>query len=429
MRKFLLVPGAAVLAAVSVAGGFWAGAGKPDLPAFLALGRVALLDEPAGVEVALGGPPAPGERKILYYRNPMGLPDISYEPKKDSMGMDYLPVYADEANDAGSVTVSPARIQTLGVRTEPVVRRPMVRTIRSVATIEPDERRMAMVTPRVEGWVERLHVNETGRDVAQGEPLMDVYSPELQRAQANYLLAITGDRPEDLDGGRLRLISLGLSEAQVERLRISGRIQRTITIPAPASGTVLEKAALEGMMFRPGDPLFTIADLSVVTVMIDVFEQDISVLREGADATIAVTAYPGEAFKGRVDRIYPALDSETRTVRVRITLDNQQGRLRGGMLATAEITAILGGDAVAVPDSAVIDSGRRKLVFVETGPGSFRPTEIRTGRRSEGYIEVLTGLAGGERVVVGANFLIDAESNIKAALAAFSAGSAPEARP
>ncbi len=395
----------------------------PVLPPLGARSEAAPAPETPAASAAGGG------RRILYYRNPMGLPDTSPVPKKDSMGMDYTPVYADETADDGSIGISPARLQTMGVRTAPASRQVMTRSIRAIGTIATDERRSAMVTPRVEGWIEHLYVNETGRGVAEGEPLMEVYSPDLLRAQSDYLLAVTSGRSGDLEGGRFRLVNLGLSDPQIDRIRASGRILRTIQIPAPIGGTVLSKTAIEGMMFRPGDPLFRIADLSTVVVLIDVFEQDVGLLRQGLPVSVTIAAYPGETFQGSVDRIYPALETATRTAKVRITLPNPDGRLRIGMLATAEVAAPTSGgnEVVSVPAAAVVDSGERRTVFVETGAGRFKPVEVRTGARADGRVEILSGLSGTETVVDGATFLIDAESNMRAAIAAFAAEPGQEA--
>jgi membrane fusion protein, copper/silver efflux system len=218
--------------------------------------------------------------------------------------------------------------------------------------LTPDERRQATVTSRFEGWIERLHVNETGRNVTRGEPLMEVYSPELLRAQAEYLASHASRRPGDPDTARVRLLNLGLSEAQIDGIRAAGRASRTVIIPAPIAGTVLAKSAVQGMMFRPGDPLFSLADLSVVAVMADVYEQDAGALRAGQPASVGIAAFPGEAFEGVVDRIYPALDPTTRTARVRVMLPNRGGRLLGGMLAAVEIAAPVaeGREVVAVAD-------------------------------------------------------------------------------
>jgi Cu(I)/Ag(I) efflux system membrane fusion protein len=362
-----------------------------------------------------------GPRRILYYRNPMGLPDISPTPKKDPMGMDYIPVYADGNEDPGAVAVSPARVQTLGVRTQSVERRALTRTLRTIGTLAADERRTWIVAPRFEGWIEVLHANETGQTVRKGEPLMEVYSPELLRAQADFLVSVGSNRPGDLQAGRNRLLNLGLSDPQIDMVRASGRILRSLPIPAPATGTVVAKTALSGMMFRPGDSLFTIVDLSKIVVMADVFESDLGALDMNARAAVQVKGYPGETFEGVVDRIYPTLEAATRTGRVRVTIDNPQGRLKPQMLAAVEIavSATAGKPVLAVPASSVIDGGASKAVLVEVGEGKFKPVSIRTGRRADGFVEVLEGLKGEEKVVTGANFLIDAESNLKAALAAF----------
>ena len=403
-------------------------AGDPSAPAPRAAAANETVEPVPPATAAATARRESGERRILYYRNPMGLPDVSPVPKKDSMGMDYIPVYSDEATDDGSVGISPARLQTLGVRTEPAERRILARTIRAVGTVAVDERRQATVTSRFEGWIERLHANETGRDVARGEPLMEVYSPELLRAQSDYLAGQATRRPGDPDVGRMRLLNLGLSEAQIDAIRAAGRATRTLTIPAPIAGTVLAKTALQGMMFRPGDPLFSLADLSAVAVMTDVYEQDAGALRAGQPATVTIAAFPGESFQGVVDRIYPALETATRTARVRVMLSNPERRLRLGMLATVEIAAPVadGREVVAVPAAAVLDGGRRRVVLVELGGGRFRPAEVRTGARAGGRVEILEGLSGDERVVVGANFLIDAESNMRSALAAFTAAAPGE---
>jgi membrane fusion protein, copper/silver efflux system len=394
--------------------------------------EIAAVLPPIKVQQAAVQEPAGSRKgKIKYYRNPMGLPDTSPVPKKDSMGMDYIPVYEDEDEGGGTIAVSPARVQTLGVRTEAVARRPLVRTVRAVGVIAADERLTTVVAPRVEGWIETLHANETGRVVARGEPLMSVFSPELLRAQSDFLLAARGTRPGDLEAGRYRLLNLGLSNQQVEEVRESGRVLRAIEVPAPASGTVVAKTALAGMMFKPGDALFTIADLTRIVTMAEVYEIDLGFVRTGTPAVVRVNAYPGAEFRGTVDRIYPVLSESTRTAKVRVTIDNADGRLRPQMLATLDLETSPGdgSDAVLAPVSAVIDSGTRKVVLVATGEGRFRPTEIRTGRRSDGWIEVLEGLAGDERVVTGANFLIDAESNLRAALAAFAEPSGKETQP
>jgi Cu(I)/Ag(I) efflux system membrane fusion protein len=389
-----------------------------------------------------------GKGRILYYRNPMGLPDTSPVPKKDSMGMDYIPVTeGEETDDTGTVKISPDRVQKLGVQSASVETRVLARTIRAVGTVQPDERRLYIVNTKFEGWIERLNVNATGQTVMRGQPLMEVYAPELVVAEREYLLAwrslqdMAGARTEIRNSARQlaeaalqRLQNWDISPDQIKRLERSGTVTRTLTLRAPADGTVMEKMAVEGMRFAAGDPLYRIADLSTVWVNADVFEQDIGALRIGQEAKIEVSAYPGAAFTGTVDFIYPTVSQETRTGKVRIVVRNTDGHLKTGMYANVAIEAGIGDRPVlAVPDSAVIDSGTRQAVLIERGGGKFEPREVKLGAHADGFYEVRQGLSAGERVVVSANFLIDAESNLRAALKGFtppdSAGGKPQPPP
>ena len=372
-------------------------------------------------------------RKVLYYRNPMGLPDTSPVPKQDSMGMDYTPVYADEEASVGQVKISPDKVQKLGVRTEPAALRELVRTVRAVGQFQLDERRQHTVTTKFEGYIENLHVNATGQPVKRGQPLMQVYSPELVSAQEEYLIAWNGRQSlkngteESLVGiGQLaesalkRLRNWDISDAQLQRLQRDGKATRTLTLYAPAGGVVLEKAAVQGMRFMPGEPLFKIVDLSVIWLLADVFEQDLALVHVGQSVKISVDAYPEKELIGKIAYIYPTVTPETRTAKVRVELANTDGILRPDMYASVQLVS--GHDkakALTVPDSAVIDSGTRQVVLVQRAEGLFEPREVKLGMRSDGYAEVLQGLSEGENVVVRANFLIDAESNLKSALGSF----------
>ncbi len=371
--------------------------------------------------------------KILYYRNPMGLPDTSPTPKKDSMGMDYIPVYEGEDTGGDQVRISPEKVQKLGVRTEAAQRRVLSRPVRAVGLIAPDERRLFTVTARFEGWIERLLVNSTGQTVKRGQPLMAVYSPELVSAQREYLLASGGLRalsessPETREGmnqlaetALLRLRNWEISADQLERLRKEGQPQQHLLLKAPADGVVLEKTAIQGMRFMPGEMLYRIADLSVLWLVADVFEQDLNLVHPGQEARITINAFPGELFLGKVAFIYPTLNPQTRTAQVRVELPNPKGRLRPAMYASIELAASHSKAAVlTIPTSAVLGSGARQVVLIELGEGRYQPREVRLGLRGDEYVQVLDGLADQERVVVSANFLIDAESNLKAALGSF----------
>jgi Cu(I)/Ag(I) efflux system membrane fusion protein len=380
--------------------------------------------------------PAAGERKILYYRNPMGLPDVSPVPKKDSMGMDYIPVYeGEDSGDGSTVAVSLDRVQRLGVRTETVSPRALGRVIRAAATVQFDERRLAVIAPRFEGWIEKLHLNATGAPVRRGQVLMEVYSPEVAQAEQEYVLAATrqaaseGNVPasrigtETLIAAALdRLSNLAVPEEELQRLQRQRTAKRTITLRSPITGLVVEKAAVAGMRFMAGEPLYRIADTSRMWLIAEVFEQDLGQIAIGQPAKIMLKAFPGRLFEGRIAFVSPTLNRETRSVQVRIEIANPADELKADMYATVELAAAESPTALAVPESAVIDSGRRQVVLVERGGGRYEPRAIRTGARGDGYIEVLDGLQEGETVVVSATFLIDAESNLQAALRAFTAG-------
>jgi Cu(I)/Ag(I) efflux system membrane fusion protein len=372
-------------------------------------------------------PIAKAERKPLYYRNPMGLPDTSPVPKKDAMGMDYVPVYEGEEPASSTViSIGSDKVQKLGVKSEAAALRTLDLTLRAVGRIEVDERRTYAVAPKFEGWVERLYVNTTGQSVAKGQPLFDVYSPELVSAQREHVLALQGVAALKDADGEAQDSMRQLADASAARLRnwgVSGRASggRAQTFHAPVSGVVLEKIAVQGMRFMPGETLYRIADLSAVWVVADVAEQDIARIKVGDAVRIAVDAWPEQRFDGKVDFVYPALDGATRTTPVRIALANPQGQLKPAMFASVEFSLGKGEQVLAIPASAVIDSGARQVALVRLDEGRFEPRELRLGRRGDDYVEVLNGIAEGEQVVTSANFLIDAESNLRAALSGMGA--------
>jgi len=363
---------------------------------------------------------AAGARQILYYRNPMGLPDTSPVPKKDSMGMDYIPVYADDKpDDSGAVVVSPARIQTLGVKTAEVELRAVDAAVRASGRIEIDERAQVVVAPRFEGWIERLHVNALGDPVKKGQPLFTAYSPELQSTGEELRIAEHLARQSAAQDPVASESARRLAEATRARLRnleVAGQAGARQVFHAPVSGVVLEKEAIQGGRFMPGEALFRIADLSKVWIIADVYEQDLARVQRGQSAQVTLEAYPGRSFAARVDYLYPTLDAATRSTRVRLELDNPEGLLRPGMFAQVALAA---GDAtpkVAVPASAIIDDGERRVVLLALDEGRFKPQPVKLGQRGRNTVEVVEGVAAGDRVVVSANFLIDSESQLKAAL-------------
>ena len=421
----------AVLAVVGAAlGGYFAGS--------RARGQATVSTATSPALATSMDPSAAAPRRILYYRNPMGLPDTSSTPKKDPMGMDYVPVYEGEepaANQSGGapqVRISTDKVQKLGVRTEAAAVRPLGRSVLVTGRIEPDERRIAMISPKFEGYVERLHVNATGQFVAKGEPLFEVYSPELVSAQREYVIAMQGvqamkDGGDEAVGGMkqladsslARLRNWDLSPTEISALVSRGEVRRTVTLRSPVSGIVTEKKAFQGMRFMPGEALYQVTDLSSVWVVADVYERDLASVAVGAKASVQLTAYPNQAFDGRITYIYPTLKPETRTVPVRIELANPRQLLKPAMFARVEIPVGSRAAVLTVPDSAVIDTGTRRIVLVQRAEGRFEPREVKLGARSDDYAEVLEGISAGDQVVVSANFLIDAESNLKAAVGAF----------
>lgn len=429
MNRYVKPALAALAVVIALGGGYWWGRQAPHSSPD---------SEPSA---APSKPVAKAERRILYYRNPMGLPDKSPVPKKDPMGMDYVPVYeSDDAPQANGreIRVTPEKVQRLGVRTEAASVRELTQSVRAVGTVQIDERRINTVAPKFEGWIERLHVATTGQQVARGQALMEVYSPDLVSAQQEYLVAARGmqqmqDASPEIQAGMKQLMASALtrlrnwdiSPEELQRLEREGTMRRTVVLRSPVSGVVVEKPALKGMRFMPGEALYQISDLSSLWVVADVFEQDLGLVRPGQAAKITVNAYPGRTFNGKVAFFYPTVTPETRTGKVRIELSNPGGVLKPSMYASVELAAGAARKVLAVPASAVIDSGVRQVVLVRVDEGRFDPREVRLGARANDYVEVLDGVKNGEAVVVAANFLIDAESNLKAALSGFQ--SAPPA--
>ncbi|WP_119304875.1 efflux RND transporter periplasmic adaptor subunit [Dongia deserti] len=371
-----------------------------------------------------------GKGKVLYYRNPMGLPDISYEPKKDSMGMDYIPVYENEAQEDGNVVrISLDKVQKLGVATEAAAVRRLTRTIRATGTLQPDESRQTIVTARFDGWVQRLHVDKTGDMVKPGQAVLELFSPSLRLAQQEYILARRTD-PALAAAAAQRLKTLGLTTAQISALEDAREAPGTIAVIAPEGGQVVEKMAVEGARIMAGEPLYRLVDFSHVWVIAEIYEQDLPSVQPGLPVEVELDAFPGERFQGEVSFIYPNLTPETRTAKIRVELGNADGRLKADMYAAVLVsTDMASADVLSVPESAILDTGRRRAVLVERGEGRYEPREVRLGRRADGHVEILEGLTTGEKVVVSANFLIDAESNLQAALRAFTAGDQPAGAP
>jgi len=328
-----------------------------------------------------------------------------------------------------TVQISPERQQLIGVRIGTVEKRPLQKVIRTNGRVEFDEKRLTTISPKIGGWIEELYVDFTGAPVKKGAPLLTLYSPELVSTQEEYLAALRARQelaaspyPEVAASGnalvesaRRRLRLWDISEEQIRELEQTGQARKSLTLYSPYGGIVLEKMAFKGMRVEPGMALYKLADLTVVWLIADIYEYELPLIRLGQQASINLSYLPGEAFTGKAVFIYPYLDAQTRTARVRFEFANPRGTLKPEMYAGVEITIRLG-DKVAVPEGAIIDTGIRKVAIVEKGAGYFEPRDVKLGTKAGDYYEVLDGLKVGERVVTSANFLIDSESRLKEAV-------------
>lgn len=384
-----------------------------------------------GYMIAGGGPAGrtyaqeQSGRRILYWYDPM-LPDERYPgPGKSSMGMDLVPKYADEGGGEGGIAVSPAIAQSLGIRVARVENRDIAPIVRAVGRVEFDERRLAEVQTLTPGFVERLTVRAEGEPVRAGRVVAEVYSPELLAAQNEYkaLLAVRSSASASLrDAARSRLRLLGMPEPLVRRLEGGGSPRRTYPVVARSSGIVTRIGARPGAQVEPGQSIVTVQGLAQVLVIADVPEASLAGVHRGQPAEITFPAYPGDVRKGVVDYIFPSLDAETRTARVRITLPNPDGRLKAGMFAKVTLEGT-GGMAVVVPSEAVIDTGRRRVVIIRRN-GTFLPAEVTIGRDEGDYTQILGGVRPGEEVVVSGQFLIDSEASLSGVVARLQANRA-----
>ncbi|SFJ52559.1 membrane fusion protein, Cu(I)/Ag(I) efflux system [Bosea sp. OK403] len=365
-------------------------------------------DEPAAPPVR--ATEAKAERKLLYYRNPMGLPDTSLVPKKDGMGMDYLPVYAGDNDDGNSVKVSPGKLQRTGVRSEPAERRVLSLPVRASGTIQLDERRITVVTTRSDAFIDHVENVTTGDQVRKGQPLLRFYSPEIAAASAQYLSSL------GVQGARQRLENLNVPAEVIAEIERSRKVTTSIVWTAPRDGVVTERNVVDGMKAAPGDVLFRLADVSTVWALVDVNERDLPMIELGQAVTVHARGFVGRSFTGQVAVVYPQVNRQTRTTRVRVELANPEGILRPDMYVDAEIATGAQAPVITVPMSAVIDSGTRQVVIIDKGEGRFEPRPVKLGQRNADFVEVRDGVAEGDQVVIAANFLIDAESNLKAAL-------------
>jgi Cu(I)/Ag(I) efflux system membrane fusion protein len=355
-------------------------------------------------------------RKIKYYKSTMLLGEISQTPRKDSMGMDMVPVYEGE-EETNTISVDPATVQKMNVRTAVVTKGPLRRIIRTVGAIDYNETALADVTTKFRGWIEKLYVDSTGKQVRKGEPLFDIYSPELYSAQSEYVLALNQGATGLKTSARQKLKLFDVSEDQIAELEKSRQAQRTLRVDAPIDGIVVEKMAVQGQMVEAGMKLYRLADLGIVWVQSQIYEQDLALLKLGQEAEVSLSYLADRKFSGRVTYIYPTVDEKTRTARVRMEFHNPGLFLKPGMFATVELRAELKPDALLVPDSAVLRSGEKNTAFVALDGGHFEPREVRLWPRADNdAYEVLSGLTEGERVVTSGQFMLDSESQLREAI-------------
>jgi Cu(I)/Ag(I) efflux system membrane fusion protein len=372
------------------------------------------------------------EQQPLFYRNPMNPEVTSPVATKDSMGMDYIPVYADEDADsapAGTVRIDPVTVQTIGVRTALAQRRSMSRSIQTIGRVDYDEKKIVELHPKTDGWIEKLHINTTGAPVKNNTILLSFYSPQLVSTQQEYVLALKNlntlkeSQFEDVRRGAEELVEttlermrlLDVPEHQITHLTNTLEVKKNLHIHSPANGIVTSIGARQGQYVTPQTKLYTIADLSKVWVYVDIYEDEMPWINVGDKATIRVKALPGQSFEGVLSYIYPYAESQTRTIKVRMVFDNPDLLLKPDMFANVVIEASELPDLVVIPSEAIIRSGTREQVFVQRAPGKFEPREVIVGVSSEGWTEIKSGIEPGDDVVISAQFLIDSESKLREA--------------
>lgn len=372
--------------------------------------------------------------KPLFYRNPMNPEITSPVPAQDSMGMEYIPVYAetgDAASVSGTVTIDPVVVQNMGVRTAKASWQSLSRTIRAVGRVDYDEGRMTRLHPKIEGWIEEIRIDKTGQPVGADEILLSVYSPKLVSTQQEYLLALNNlnalkdssfddikrGAQELVQSSRQRLTLLDVPEHQIRELEQSHEIKKTLHLHSSAAGTVIRIGARQGQYVTPKTELYMIVDLAQVWVYADIYEYELPWVKVGDPVEMTLAGVPGKTFVGELAYIYPYAEAKTRTTKVRLVFDNSDRLLRPDMFADLVIHSAPIEAAVVIPAEAIVRSGRSNRAFVVRGPGKFEPREVTLGLESNGQVAVLAGIAAGEEVVTSAQFLIDSESSLREATA------------
>lgn len=361
----------------------------------------------------------PADRKIAYWRAPMNPMEIYDEPGKSAMGMDLVPVYEDEVVGGVAVSIDPVTQQNMGIRTASVEKGPLTRTIRTYGHVTYDETRTAQISPKISGWIEKIHVDFAGKLVEKGEPLFEIYAPQLLAAQEEYLSAyrVSSSNRSLLQSARRRLAYYDVSESQIQRIETAGKINKTMTISSPFRGVVTLKNAEQGSYIKAGTTTYRIADLSRVWVEVHIYEYELPWVAVGQRAEMSLPYQPGKTFTGTVTFIYPHLQAQTRDVVVRLEFDNPDLSIKPNMYATVKIQTRGKGEGLIIPSEAVIRSGERNVVFVTRENNKFQPRDVTLGLSLDGrMVQILTGLAPGETVVTSGQFMLDSESKLKEAV-------------
>jgi Cu(I)/Ag(I) efflux system membrane fusion protein/cobalt-zinc-cadmium efflux system membrane fusion protein len=404
-----------------------------------------ILDEPGNCPIcemeltpikSNGNTKSSGERKILYWRAPMDPNEIYDAPGKSNMGMDLVPVYDDGANRSGIVTIDPEVQQNMNVKIEVVLSKSLSSEVITNGVLETDETSEYIATTRVNGWIEKLYINYTGQKVRKGDKLMEIYSPELVAAQQELLTALSynqsveqtnfkeiSESGEELIRNAVRKLQLfNISDSEIEGIIATGKVKTYLTLYAKKSGTVLNKNVREGAKIVPGTELVRIADLSKLWLLADVYEYELSKVHLGSKTDIRFNFMPGKVYSSTVSFIYPTLDPLSRTAKLRIVMDNSSGELKPAMFANITIKGEDLGDRPTISENAILRSGSRDIVILALGNGKFKPVDVKLGTYANGYYQVLKGLNEGNKIVTSAQFLIDSESNLQAAINQFQSG-------
>lgn len=367
---------------------------------------------------------ANGERSIAYWRAPMDPMEIYNAPGKSKMGMELVPVYEDEIIGGVSVSIDPVTVQNMGLRTEIAEKTPLISTIRTYGHITPDETLTAEISPKVSGWIEKLYVDFTGAEVKKGDPLLEIYSPELLSTQEEYLSVYRrigrvskGRERALLESARHRLLYFDVAPEEIKTIEQSEEVKKTVLIRSPFSGVVTFKQAIQGSFVKAGTKLYTISDLSKIWVETHIYEYELDRIKTGQTATMMLPYLPGKKYTGKVTFIYPYLQSKTRDIIIRLEFDNPDMTLKPEMYGDVMIHTRNDTDGITIPSESVIRSGERNIVFVSQGAGRFIPRTVTIGNQLDNNrIHILEGLAAGDRVVTSGQFLLDSESKLQEAI-------------